>query len=136
MAGVGVRVTAEGPGRPLPATLAGGAGVDDGTDGTDWEDGAGPPGGIPGAVGGAIEALDAEDLIRIAFDEAGHTYSIRWIRPNLHRWFGATNGAYEFVRSPDPDAKAVCMAIRAACAVLPATADVAVRQLQARLERE
>lgn len=46
-----VRPSSEGPGRPLPTTLGGGTSTPGGggsADNEDWEDGAGPPGGIPG----------------------------------------------------------------------------------------
>ena len=43
----GVKVTREGPGLSLPATLAGSSGTVGGDD-IDWEDGGGAPGSIPG----------------------------------------------------------------------------------------
>jgi len=56
------------------------------------------------AVETIIEALDAEDIIRLAFDEAGHSFRIEWIKANrigkgLFGFFrSAQNGHYRLVR--------------------------------------
>ena len=56
----------------------------------------------------SIEALDAEECIRAAFDEEGRPYRIEWLKPNqygrsLLGFQSVLNGQYDLVPAGPPE---------------------------------
>ena len=92
-------------------------------------------------VEGQIEALDADDVIRSAFDDSGRRYRIQWIKPNRisKGFFGylrhAHNGAYRLVESGSSDIEALIETLRDAREIFPESAREEVRKLQQRLSQ-
>jgi hypothetical protein len=83
----------------------------------------------------AIEGLDAEDIIRAAFDEAGVPYRIEWLVPNksgsflgLDTW--AQNGRYRLVPAGPPDRAAFAELLRSPRPVFPPQAAAALADLR------
>jgi hypothetical protein len=66
-----------------------------------------------------VEALDAEDVFRMVFDESGRRYAIRWIRPNERGLFMVGNGEYALVPDGAVDVGALLALIREAEFVEP-----------------
>jgi hypothetical protein len=89
----------------------------------------------PEAASLNIEALDADDTIRAAFDETGVPYRILWLRPNKSRrllgplsW--VENGKYSLVPAGAPDRAALAALIRPNRQVIPAEASAVIARLR------
>jgi hypothetical protein len=61
----------------------------------------------------AVEALDAEEVLRAVFDEHGQPYRIEWIKPNDKSLWGLSNGVYGLVPDGPPNPAALLALIRA-----------------------
>ncbi|HZS36848.1 MAG TPA: hypothetical protein VFF06_08480 [Polyangia bacterium] len=81
----------------------------------------------PEAVAVAVEALDAETVLRAVFDERGQRYRIEWTRPNRGGVLGVSNGVYRLVADGPPDPAALLALIRDKPAADDAVLDIAAR---------
>lgn len=89
----------------------------------------------PQEVATSIEALDAEECIRRAFDDDAVPYAIEWIEPNKYgrtlwiiRWF--ENGRYRLVPAGPPDPEGLRRLLRTARRDLPPDQEAAVRAVE------
>ena len=88
----------------------------------------------PEATALEIEALDAEDTIRAAFDETGVPYKIHWLSSNtegrilgLVPWVG--NGQYALVPAGPADPASLAELLSSGRGVVPPEASAAIAAL-------
>jgi hypothetical protein len=83
-----------------------------------------------------VEALDAEDVFRVVFDDTGEVYAVHWIRPNKRgRLFGfiLSNGVYTLAPQNQKDVNALLRLLREARLVEPRDAEARLKDLERRL---
>ena len=83
-----------------------------------------------------VEALDAEDVFRVVFDDTGEVYSLQWIQPNERgRFFGfmVSNGEYTLAPQNRKDVNALLRLLRESKLVEPQEAMGRLRDLERRL---
>ena len=89
----------------------------------------------PDAAVREIEPPDAENDVRVAFDDDAVPYRVEWIRPNQHQALFASvssvqSGEYRFVPAGPPDIPAlIAMLEEHADDTNPPDANVALREL-------
>ena len=89
----------------------------------------------------SIEALDAEECIRAAYDEEGRPHRIEWLQPNRYsRTFlgfqSAANGRYDLIPAGPAEPAALLALLEKDTPILAGKALASVEALRDRLRQE